>query len=331
VQRLSLIFVLLVFAALAAGIFFRHRLDPPEELTGFPSTPAPKFDPMASIGGSGVLPLRVVAAETGEAVRDAAVVLRSGGAPVWGFTDNQGRIRFDALATGTVQVAVLSWPRPPLEVEVAVANSGEERTLTLAAPKEAPEPLPEIERAPLRGSLTHALGGDPANYDVVLLPSDPPEVFGGAVPARATADASGAFAFEDLALARYRVAIVPQWARGSRWPDLADPRASEIDHRGERSDVRLAIAAGAIEGRVLDDGGRALEGVLVLATPAADESRPWPPRTTDGNGRFRVEDLPAGDYRISVRAGEGRAGAGPIRVDAGAIATAELPPVRPRN
>lgn len=329
--RLTLIFILLVFTALVAGVLFRHRMDEPDALPHFPSAPPPSFDPMPASEGNAQLMLRIVGPD-GQPAPSAAVALRSGGFPAWAFADDEGRVHFEHLVEGACELAVLAWPHPPLETTVeAHANDAVEKTVTLAPVNDPPPPLPDIARAPLRGTLQHRLGGDPSEYDVLFLPRDPPERFGGAVPRRASVDAAGAFAIEDLALARYRIAIVPAWARGSTWPDLASRERVELDHRAAIDIGALAIEAGAIEGEVRDDQGLPLEGALVLLSPALDESRPWPPHATDEQGRFRIDDLPPGEYRVAVRAGEGQSSAPSVAVEAGKVAVATMPPLQPRK
>jgi hypothetical protein len=172
----------------------------------------------------------------------------------------------------------------------------------------------------------------PAGYEVHLLPLAPVTEFGGPVPRRATSGAAGEFELAELAHGRYRVAVVPAWGAGSLWPDLAAPAQATIEHAPgtEAEPLRIPLAAGAIEGRVLDDTDRPLEGALVLATLADQPNRAWLPLASDHEGRFSVPDVPPGVMHLTVRAGEGEVSAR-VEVLPGEVTHVALPPLRLRG
>jgi carboxypeptidase family protein len=322
-KRLSLLFTVLVFTAFAAGLLSRHGF---EEAPVFPPVPSPKFEPMApEEGGTSVLRVQVVD-PAGQPLGGAAVSLRSDGVPHWGFTGADGRLKLERLPAVELDVVVLAWPHSPLSVKLTPGV--DEVVVSVAPPWPAPPAVPDVIRSTLQGQVALALGGQ-AEYEVLLQPTEPPEVLGGAVPRRALTDASGAFRFEDLACAHYFVVVLPAWARGSTWPDLALP--TEIEHRLGAPPLVVQLVGGAIEGLVVDTSGVPLEGALALATLAQDESKVWPPQVSDATGRFRIADLPPGEYRVSVRAGEGQASAPPLRVEASSVSTAEVPPLELRK
>jgi hypothetical protein len=134
----------------------------------------------------------------------------------------------------------------------------------------------------------------------VLRPAPGSDPLSGAAVRRTSADASGAFAFEELPLARYELEVLPAWAAGGSWPVLA---RREVLHDGLAL-ARIDLEAGAIEGAALDSAGAPLHGALVLVSAEADPNRVWPPAATDAAGRFRVEHLAPGRYRVRLRAGE---------------------------
>jgi RNA polymerase sigma factor (sigma-70 family) len=91
--------------------------------------------------------------------------------------------------------------------------------------------------------------------------------------------------------------------------------------------VERAIAAGVIEGRVMDAAGRPVEGATVLAEPQVGDfgsllgfSANPPPASTSAraDGRFRLVSLPAGRHLLSAsRAGLGFATPGIVRLAPG--------------
>ena len=80
--------------------------------------------------------------------------------------------------------------------------------------------------------------------------------------------------------------------------------------------AEMAAAGGAISGKVVDATGAAVEGAKVVVMPAPVKKnlvaeggdapvKPEKPKaageaTTDAQGKFKVEGLPAGDYIVSA-------------------------------
>ena len=82
-------------------------------------------------------------------------------------------------------------------------------------------------------------------------------------------------------------------------------------------------AGGRIEGKVTDPKGAAIAGAIVTVTdPVSNQNFR---ATTDGEGRYKVEDVPAGTYLLVVSAkgfSEGRRDE--VKVQDGAVATVDL-------
>ena len=60
----------------------------------------------------------------------------------------------------------------------------------------------------------------------------------------------------------------------------------------------LPVADAFVEGRVIDENGKPRAGVSVMVDPYTQD-----PTMTDGNGWFRVEEIPKG--KVSIRAFQG--------------------------
>jgi hypothetical protein len=325
VKRLSLVFTLAVFVALAIGILTRHRST--AELPSFPRAPSVRIDPLPVPGGSESLILRIFGpAEV--ALEDVAVRFRAGEAPYWGFTDAGGRVRFSGLPPGPVEVVVLSFRRPILRATLSLSER--EQVLTLGDLTPAPERLPDIERSPLTGTILGTSEASREGYAVVLLPTEPPQTFSGAVPRRVLTDQDGKFAIEDLALGTYRFVVLPPWALGGTWPDLAPESSAQFVHRSDSSAAMIELRLGTITGVVLDDVDRPLEDALVIAVEDGHPNRVWTPLVSDSKGRFFIRDMPPGVYRLRVSAGEGEVTA-LVRVQPGVTVEVKLPPLRPRD
>src|SRR5438874_8660624 len=80
--------------------------------------------------------------------------------------------------------------------------------------------------------------------------------------------------------------------------------------------LTVQAAGGQIEGRVTDPKGAAVVGAKVIATDAATNQTYT--ATTDAQGRYKIEGLPAGSYSVVVsgrgfsgaRKGRGKVGGG---------------------
>jgi protocatechuate 3,4-dioxygenase beta subunit len=113
-------------------------------------------------------------------------------------------------------------------------------------------------------------------------------------------------------------------AAGRYWVRAGDPRAAirqvlfngtdvtdaPIEVRDDAREAQLTVVLTSrlsrIDGTVVDDGGKPVNGVLVVAFSTTPERWRLPAtryvalRSTGGNGAFTVEGLPAGDYYVGV-------------------------------
>jgi protocatechuate 3,4-dioxygenase beta subunit len=71
---------------------------------------------------------------------------------------------------------------------------------------------------------------------------------------------------------------------------------------GEEGVEFVLQAAGAITGRVVDEGGRPIDSYRVHAQPLVDDARPRTTAVGSEDGRFSLDDVPAGTYIVQVTA-----------------------------
>lgn len=331
VQRAAVIFTVLVFSLLIGGLLSRHGGTAPTELRKFEPTAAPTLphlvdplglEPHASAARPDRLVLRVVD-PAGVPVAGAALVARAANAPIWAFTAADGSATLEGLPPGTSRLAVLAYPHPGLEVDIE--PGAELRLITLEACAVLPEALADIPRSRLDGQLRPSNSDAPAEYEIMLLPTSPASELGGALPRRCVSDENGRFVFDGLAHGHYLLKVLPVWASGGSWPDLAAENNRDLEFNADITERAIELACGEIEGEVRDDLGRALEGALVLANEVANENHVWPPSSSGPDGRFRIQDLPPGKYRVSCRAGEGGSTIDELVVASGAPTEAALP------
>ncbi|MCY2960002.1 MAG: carboxypeptidase-like regulatory domain-containing protein [Planctomycetota bacterium] len=260
---------------------------------------------------------RVVDAE-GVAQANALVWLFSGDEPRWTNTKADGTFRLDGLQRGPWDVRVLAEDHRPHAL--VLRDTGVAQEVRLPDARRTGPVVPALERARLVGTLIGSADQELDGAEVVLTPTSPPETLDAPLPRRARADASGRFEFEELVAGEYRVAVIPGWARGGSWPDIARPvnTAQATDnaapptpgdaltfvHRADGSaPLSIELLAGSATGSLVDTEGRSLEGAFVLITPTGRPDRPWPPVATDARGEFEFRGLPPGHYALQARAG----------------------------
>jgi hypothetical protein len=90
---------------------------------------------------------------------------------------------------------------------------------------------------------------------------------------------------------------------------LAPPATTQVSRPGPTEGGAASVGGkvsnstrGSITGRVLGDDGQPLAGVSVSVSSMSDSRRVRRSVSTDGEGNFKVNDLPAGAYNVAVTA-----------------------------
>jgi hypothetical protein len=327
-RRVPVLFTLAVGLGIAFGWANARFGAPPAELPSFTPANPPTFEPLAPPLGEEQLTGRVLSAD-GEPLVEAAVYTRAFLVPRWAYTDEAGRFEIDDLPSAELELTVLAWPHPIGRFRV---RPGEPVELRLEPPVPPPPSLPDVPRRALAGRVLGAgsAWGDPNGYEVVFRPALPPDALQAPVERRIATDASGAFEIRDLALGSYRVSVLPSWAGGGTWPDLAASWSQVLELAPSApAELEIQLAAGAIEGRLFGDPTqKPIEGAFCLVVRADDPTRIWPPVVSSSEGRFRVRCLPPGRYLLGVHAGGAALADVPVEVRAGELSRPELEPLR---
>lgn len=292
---------LLLFAlALVVRALRTEGLDLPE----FPAPPHVEFAGEVLANGSERLSGTVVDGE-GQPVAEALVMADLGGELVWDYTDPLGAFELVELTPGEVRVTIVARKFASRIETLAVPATGVRIDLGQTVPP--PPSVPHIGESDLEGSLAAAVPGRGLlGYEVQLIPVQPTETFGAPLPARTRVGADRTFRFEALLHGEYRVRILPPWAAAGSWPNLVEESAELFTHGPAVAGLDLTIHAGEIAGRLIDTRGEFVEDAMVQAAPVDAPTRPWVPVLSDGTGRFHLRDLPPGEYRLQVTAGEAR-------------------------
>jgi hypothetical protein len=275
-----------------------------------PSSQPPTLEPLAVTQFTRTLE-GVVLDAASRPLADALVFARGGDVPAWCLSDKEGRFRLESLPAGELRVHLVAQGQVPctrqLNADVTQAVLRVEQSLGPPPVLDRRTPTRVSGRVVARsdedGADKSLLGG----LEVLLLPVenariDPPP------PARARTDAAGRFVFEALFPGRYRVMVLPDWARSSVGPDLLQSIAGtsgerELEHEQERGDLTLDLALGVLDLECRDAQGVPQEGVLVLLRGNGLSREWWPAVSTDAAGRLRIAPLPPDEYRLELQAG----------------------------
>ncbi len=236
----------------------------------------------------------------------AVVWLLSGEEPRWTNTDAEGRFRLGGLQRGPWDARVVAEDHRPFAF--VLTESSDRIVVRLPDSRRVAPVVAPLVRARLLGTLIGTADQELQGAEIVLTPTDAPESIDAPLPRRSRADATGRFAFEQLIVGEYSVAVIPGWASGGSWPDLSratdEPVARPFVHRADgAAPLTIDLVAGAVAGNLVDAEGRSVEGALVVLAPTARADRPWPPVATDERGGFEFRGLPPGRYALDARAG----------------------------
>ncbi len=310
-------------AAIFAALLVRGCRDEGLALEPFPGPPLVELGdldrplPESSLAGT-------VVSASGEAVAEAIVLVSIDGELAWDYTDVQGHFEVPGVPPGEHVVEVAS--RRYRTRSFAAQSPDDALKLDLGAPADPPPTLPEITRGDLEGEVLASIAERGLlDYEVLLLPVEPPDRYGAPVPVRSAVRADRSFHFQGLIHGEYRIVVLPPWARGGSWPNLGDPGRRTFVHAPSAGELEVTLASGEIQGRLFDRAGDFIEGGLVLVHPEESPERPWPPARSGPDGAFLVRDLPPGTYRIEISAGGARL-VQEVPVRAGIISEIDLPP-----
>lgn len=318
-MRWRLVFSGLVLGALLLGWLSSRGDRPARDLPEVELPPPGGWD-VAELPAGGRRLRGLVRRPDGTPAPDVAVVRRGAQRTSWTYTAQDGSFELSDLPEGLLVLDLCDVGHPPTSVEV---QPGAQRVELELEPrrKDGPALVPPGTRSQT-GLVLAPEGVVPAGWEVLFDPADPPESLDGARPRRARVDAGGEFEVPDLVHARYHVRVLPEWARGTRWPDLA--RASE-PMLLPREDLRIETQAGSIAGRVTDPEDHPIEGALLLLRSTDEPGRLWPSEATDVSGAYAFADLPPGRYDLEVLAGEAQRWLAEIPVESGRTSVQDVP------
>jgi hypothetical protein len=255
-----------------------------------PGSPAPRVEVTLSRGA--VLSGRVVS-ERGEPVEGAGISL-SDGEPGLGLTapetvsDAEGTYRLEGAPSGPHQVQVLHPDYLPERRQLELGESETVRDFTLKA------------GAALSGQVVDDQG-DPVSGATVTVAAETDPI---SVPQRWT-DAEGRFRVPGLAPARYGVLV--------ELPGYAPAELSGVEVGKGRPDLAVRLTRGAtLFGQI---HGLPAEARARLQVWASGPALVQLTGTADSEGRYRIQNLGEGTWRISARAeGLGREVSAPLNL-----------------
>lgn len=116
-------------------------------------------------------------------------------------------------------------------------------------------------------------------------------------------DVKGQFSFENIPADAMAEFLVEAPGRASVYTFMASDRLPCFRFSGGERDIRLVLPPEAkIEGRVLDDSGKGVGGIKVLARPNKGAGNYYTPElaVSGTDGRFCLKGLVAGEYSLQV-------------------------------
>lgn len=315
-------------ALLALALFVRALRTEGLDLPEFPRPPVVELPRENLASGANTLAGRVVD-HAASPVAEALVIAGFDGEITWDYTDEQGYFSIERLPVTECDLSILA--RKFTTKQVAAQVDGTELLIDIGQPVPPPPSLPELGESDLQGQVIAAVAGRGLlGYELQLVPVAPPETFSAPVPVRTEVGADRTFSFPALLHGEYEVRVLPPWARGGSWPNLAAPEARVFVHGPAQKRLEVAMSAGEIAGRLIDGAGEFIEGAVVLVEPANDRARPWIPAHSSKTGSFLVRDLPPGSYRLLVASGKARVDE-IVEVLSGVTSEVDLPPMGARG
>jgi carboxypeptidase family protein len=155
-------------------------------------------------------------------------------------------------------------------------------------------------KASIEGSVLDAVTHEPVKKATVML--------NGPTGLSAVTDASGHFAFRQLAAGQYNIFV-----QSEKYPPTQDsldgnqPHSLSLAADEQKQDITLSLTPGAsVRGRIVDDDGNPMSGCNATAMQLRDTGMG---RTlqqsgnsqSDEKGEYRIYNLPRGKYYVQVR------------------------------
>jgi RNA polymerase sigma factor (sigma-70 family) len=199
-------------------------------------------------------------------------------------TDSVGRYRLP-LADRVTEVEVEAPGYAPASSGMLIVDADTTRDFLLSPPARLlGKVLREPDRFPVEGAVVQLLATSwigPERWDESV-----------------TTDAEGAFAIDDLPAGNFRVF--------ARKGELVTPKLAAFDPGpGAVERLELTLEPGvAVEGRLTTPDGRGIAdaGIYLLETGIPAAQSPLASADTDSGGRFQMDRLPPGRYRLNVSA-----------------------------
>lgn len=203
------------------------------------------------------------------------------------ITDAEGRFTIQALASGTHRLSALDGVHAPATSDpVAVSDQPVTGvTITMKAGGTLAGRVTDTAGAPVPHATVRVAGQSRAMW--------------GVTPRQVTCDDQGAF--EVRGLPRRKLSVRAE-------SDQAASQIAEADlTERAKQEVKLVLdVAGAIAGKVVDEGGGAVAEIQVTAFPDLADDAGWngmalagmTSAMTDGAGAFEIRGLPDGGYKL---------------------------------
>jgi len=300
-KRILPLFSVLVLAT--AGAWLWALRQGPGLLELPPLAPWPKALAAAPAPPAGTALVGTLRHADGTPAADALIQVTLPTGVRWAWTDGSGNFTLTRIPEerAGLEFIALALEHMPAIFKAETAP-GERLQWVLPAPIQELEALPELRCADFEGRVDRGVLPT-EGLEVWLVPPPGLDPLAGLVERRATVDANGTYQLPSLTAGIYQAHLLPAWARGGTWPILGTGALS-FEPNSSQPTPRLTTLEASITGHIFDASGAPLIGALLIASDPASANHIWPPAQSDATGRFRIDDLPPGTYRLELTSGE---------------------------